>query len=207
MCDPDYRPGDEPEARLELRAFLSGRVAESPPLQFSKKLCAISTSCVLNVGCWRVRRSVDIARIASAHGANGCVVGEMFRACVKAPQSADEVLRNLALDIGCADRSHMAGLIGPDFVAVGACLSFAPGIGCVTFIHSPRKIPSENAPPRGSPMIASPIVGMKLMLPNISGGVIDLTSSEDEAPTDDAPSSRNQRAWCGGSEYSIPRNA
>ena len=194
MCDPDYRPGDEPEARLELRAFLSGRVAESPPLQFSKKLCAISTSCVLNVGCGRVKHSSDIAQIASTHGANGCVIGEMYWAFAKAPQSADEVLRDLALDIGCADRSHREGLLDPDFVAVGACLSFSPGVGCVTFIHFPSKIPSENAPRRGSRTIASPIVGMKRMFPRISGEVIDLPSSEDEAPNNDAPSSRNQRA-------------
>ena len=89
MCDPDYRPGDEPEARLELRAFLSGRVAESPPLQFSKKLCAISTSCVLNVGCGRVKHSSDIAQIASTQGAKGLADGEIYWSCSKAPETTD----------------------------------------------------------------------------------------------------------------------
>ena len=42
-------------------------------------------------------------------------------------------------------------------------------------------------------MIASPVVGMKRMLPRTSGGVTDLAPSEDEAPTNNVPCSTDQR--------------
>ena len=180
MCDPEYRSYDEPWAKLELRAFLRAGFSALPPLRFSRELSAISKSCLWGIGYGCVRHIRDISKIAYAHGLGRCVVGEMYWGCANPPNSAPEVLRDLALGIGRADRSHRKGLICPVFLYVGASIESFPGRGCVAFIHFPDVVAYGGAAPLGSRMSSAPKVGMKRLSPKTTGSVIDLSSSDDE---------------------------
>ena len=131
LCDPPYRPNDEPHVKLEMRDFASRGIGTLPSVRLSSNLCRISRTCALGDDVPIVSHTGDISKVATARGISGRVVGDMLRVCPYKPVSSDDVLQDFALDIGCVDISHRLGLIGPDFPASGVYTRYNAAVGYI----------------------------------------------------------------------------
>ena len=194
LCDPSYRPRDEPRVKLDLRYSAHPEFGELPSLQIPDKICRISTTCALNSSSGFVARTQDISNPFNRHVLSGCVVCEIYRVFAKKPESEEAVVGDSSLGVGRGQRSHRNGMIDPDFTAVGACLYNTPAIGYVLFVHLPIDLPSPNDAESTQSMAAETLVGAKRCHPEISRPIIAIPSPDDGSYGGDSDGSKNRRA-------------
>ena len=172
FCDPSHRRYDGAACRGELKRYLLREAESRPPLQHSVELCCTAKLAARRVTQRSICHSGDLADVVNSAHPGATIAGEMYWLNSRPPESATQVLRDLALDVGVPSRSHRKGLFDPDFTHVGSHIRVLSDGACALFIHFARILDPQFE-------IPNPVVGMqKADLRKVDP--ISLTSSDDE---------------------------